>query len=1142
MPLNKKQRADLAEFVIAGGLTAMGFVTGQGALVILAGIVAGVGRSWTGNLARRSFQTWRDRWLTDAGVLHDDIAAALARALRNALGQMEEEWRSKVRSGLLPGVDRESAERALAPLRWLQEDANDLFRDTDRLGAALQRDDIRLLVGGDEAYARDFLAETVAKYFYGHASADFVAQRLPRLWPLCFQEELKDPGDEGTRAWRAMQRLWQSSLGAAVAQIQEEGSETLATVQWLKEWAGRLESLPTSERDLTGEAALDTALRPVRESLNELRQRSVRIEEGVRRVEDGVERVETGIEQLRGQIEGISAAPLPSPHHLPPDIADFTGRRKELGKVTRLLVRAAQARGTAVVISAVAGMAGVGKSALAIHAAHALKDSFPDATLYVNLRGADDRPVLPAEALAGFLRALGVDDPAMPKDLPGRSGLYRSLLDGQRALVLLDNAYDEAQVRPLLPGSPTCAVLVTSRARLSALEGAETLDLEVMPETDALSLLRKLAGARRVVAEPEAARRIVKLCGYLPLAIRIAGGKLRGKAHWTLAEYASRLCDQRGRLKRLKLGDLEVRASFAISYDDLDPADARLFRLLGLLVGPDFASNVAGALLEAEPAAAPEAGEEALERLVETQLLEAVGGGRYKFHDLMRLFACERLEEEETAGEQQAARLRCASFYLAVSEVMRGRMEPEARRREAQSISAATEQSLEEVERGLLLGALAWYDAERPNLLVAVEWGYQSQEWETVWRLAENLAPFFNLRAQWDDWERTHRMALDAAIRAQERSAESRTLTDLGSVCIQQGRWDEAIEMYQTSLQIKRELGDRHGEGKTLTNLGSVHILLGRWPEAIEAYEASRAIFSELGDRYGESLTLMGLGIVYRRQGRWDEAIEMYEISLRIKREMGDRHGEGQTLNNLGLIYADQGRWDEAIAMYRVLLAISRELGDRHSEARGLNNLGLVYVDQGRWDEAIDMYETSLWIERELGDRHGESATVANLGIVYAHQGRWDEAIEMYEVSLAIKGTLEDRHGEGTTLMNLGSVYLEQERWDEAIETYQASLRIRRELGDRHGESAIVTNLGRVYTQQGRWDEAIEMYQASLAISRGLGDRHGEGMTLANLGNLHDGRGQGERAVTLWREALGKLPPDSPDYARVAGWLEEHGG
>jgi len=719
----------------------------------------------------------------------------------------------------------------------------------------------------------------------------------------------------------------------------------------------------------------------------------------------------------------------PSPHQLPPDIADFTGRRKELGKVARLLKRAAQAQGTAVVISAVAGMAGVGKSALAIHVAHALKKSFPDATLYVNLRGADDQPVPPTEALAGFLRALGVDDRAMPKDLPGRSALYRSLLDRKRTLVLLDNAYDEAQVRPLLPGSPTCGVLVTSRAKLSALEGAEALDLKVMLETEALSLLRKLAGVRRVKDEPEAARRIVKLCGYLPLAIRITGGKLRDKPHWTLAEYASRLSDQRGRLKHLKLGDLEVRASFAISYEALDSADARLFRFLGLLVGPDFAPDVAGALVEAESTAA----EEVLERLVEAQILEAAGRGRYKFHDLMRLFARQRLDEEEIAAEQQAARLRCASSYLAVSRVMSGRMVPGARRREAQALVGETGQSLEETERALLLGALAWYDRERPNLLAAVEWAYQGHEWEMVWSLVKNLVPFFDIRAHWADWEDTHRLALEAILRAGDRAAESRTLGNLGVVYRMQGRWDEAIEMFEASLAIKRELGDRHGESTALGNLGNVYTQQGHWDEAIEMSEASLRIKRELGDRHGEGQTLNNLGNVYLRQGRWDEAIEILETSLAIKRELGDRHGESTTLGNLSNVYLQQGRWDEAIETYQAIVAIFRELGDRQGESTTLMNLGNVYLRQGRWDEAIEMLQASLTIRHELGDRHGEGQTLNNLGEVYRRQGRWDEAIEMFETSLEICRELGDRLGEGTTLMNLGLLHDEQGQGERAV-------------------------------------------------------------------------------------------------------------
>ncbi len=349
---------------------------------------------------------------------------------------------------------------------------------------------------------------------------------------------------------------------------------------------------------------------------------------------------------------------------LPPDIADFTGRREELTRVIAILEQAAETRGTAVVISAVAGMAGVGKSALAIHVAHRLKDRFPDAHLYVDLRGAQGQPLAPVDVLGRLLRALGVENQFIPESLNERASLYRSRMTDKQALVLLDNAHDEAQVRPLLPGNPSCAVLVTSRKRLSALEGAALIDLKVMDEDEALELLGLLAGAERVQVEPEAARRIVTLCGQLPLAIRIAGGKLRGKPHWDLETYASQLDSERRRLGRLHLGDLDVRASFALSYRDLTADDVRLFRLL-VLAGHSFSPEVAALLLETDLDTAWEA----LERLVDLQLLEPTGGERYRFHDLMRLFAQEQLEQEEPAEEQQAARSRADRWYLTASEV-----------------------------------------------------------------------------------------------------------------------------------------------------------------------------------------------------------------------------------------------------------------------------------------------------------------------------------------------------------------------------------------------------------------------------------------------------------------------------------------
>lgn len=364
-------------------------------------------------------------------------------------------------------------------------------------------------------------------------------------------------------------------------------------------------------------------------------------------------------EQLRLQVVPLALQQLCA------DIDDFTGRQDEVEQLTALLGEAGQTDRTAVVIADVAGMAGVGKSTLAIHVAHLLTGHFPDAQLYVDLRGVEDRPSAPHDVLARLMRALGLEDGSIPENADERAALYRSLMADRQVLLLLDNAHNESQVRPVLPGSSTCAVLVTSRETLSSLEGASFIELKVMRETEALELLRRTIGAERVQLELEAASKITELCGRLPLAIRIAGGKLRDRQHWSLESYASRLEDERGRLERLQLRDLSVRASFALSYQDLASDDARLFRLLGLLTEPSFPAGIAAVLMECEP----DTVFDTLERLIDLRLLEPAGEARYRFHDLMRLFAREKLQEEEPSDQLRAASSRAERWYLTASGV-----------------------------------------------------------------------------------------------------------------------------------------------------------------------------------------------------------------------------------------------------------------------------------------------------------------------------------------------------------------------------------------------------------------------------------------------------------------------------------------
>jgi NB-ARC domain len=348
-------------------------------------------------------------------------------------------------------------------------------------------------------------------------------------------------------------------------------------------------------------------------------------------------------------------------HQLPPDVADFTDREREAADVRRAL-EDPEGRGG---VALVAGKPGVGKSALAIHLAHALSAQFPDAQLYVDLRGGEPAehldPLTPTEVLAGFLRALGIEQ--VPEQPAERVAFYRAQLAHKRALVVLDNASREDQVRPLIPGSRSCAVLVTSRMQLPGLEGARPRELEVLDPGAALELLAKLIGDRdRLERERDAAEAIVRLCGYLPLAVRIAGSRLRTRPRWSLHKLVERLADERRRLDELRAGDREVRASFALSYRELKDDEARLFRRLGVFPGPDFGVALAGALVDTSSDEA----EELLERLVDVRLLEEVGEERYRFHDLLRLFARERLEADETPPHaKRPERGRWAGFWRA---------------------------------------------------------------------------------------------------------------------------------------------------------------------------------------------------------------------------------------------------------------------------------------------------------------------------------------------------------------------------------------------------------------------------------------------------------------------------------------------
>jgi DNA-binding SARP family transcriptional activator/tetratricopeptide (TPR) repeat protein len=729
---------------------------------------------------------------------------------------------------------------------------------------------------------------------------------------------------------------------------------------------------------------------------------------------------------------------------LPPDVDDFTGREADLAEVQELLEGE---RATAIVISAIAGKAGVGKTALAVHVAHRLRPRFPDGQLYVNLRGAEAQALDPAEVLASFLRALGVEGAFIAEGLEERACQYRSRLADRRVLVVLDNAAGEAQVRPLLPSSRGCAVLVTSRARLSGLEAAHPLPLDVLEPGQAVALLARLAGPERVAAEPQAARQIVRLCGWLPLAVRIAGARLASRPHWRLALLAERLGDERRRLDELATGDLEVRASVALSYRGRNRRERRLVRRLGVLAAPSFPAWAAATLLEVEPAEA----EGLLERLVDAQLVEVAGQDqagqlRYRLHDLLRLFARERLHAEEPARARRAALERLLGAYLTLAEGAATVLEPSglerygsdpARGQHADHPMAAT------VEHD----PLGWLEAERASLIAAVEQACDAGLWEPAWRLADTLGSFFQLRAHWDDWQHAHALALAAVRQAGDRDAEGCILLSLGDLHGYRYRVGDAIRCTQQGLAAFAETGNRRGELQGLLSLGEIHGLQGRFDDATAILEQALAGLRELSVRSWEALAVVYLGEVHCQQGRLGAALACFEQGLALIREIGDRSWEAPILRRIALTHSLQGRFAEADACLKQSLDLVRAVGDRHGEAYVLQSLGEVHHKQGRLENAAGCLEQSLTLARATGDRGAEANALCTLGDVRRQQGHLKEAAGCLERSLATFHEIGFRPCEARALNSFGMLLAAKGDHTAAREARHGALVIFRELG-----------------------------------------------------------------------------------------------
>jgi tetratricopeptide (TPR) repeat protein len=683
---------------------------------------------------------------------------------------------------------------------------------------------------------------------------------------------------------------------------------------------------------------------------------------------------------------------------LPPD-EGFVGRQDDVSMLTTLLERST-GQAAPVLVSTVAGLAGVGKTALTVRVARQAAEAgwFPGGVLFVDLHGYDPAGyVEPGAAAAAMLRALGIAGDRIPPSPGERETLYRSELAvmaerGERVLVLADNASTVEQVLALRPGSAVHCMLVTSRHTLPV-PGARRVEVDVLPEAESVAVIAQALhlahpGDDRIIAEPNAAAELARLCGRLPLALRIAAELLADKPDQPISELVSVLAGATDRLDELAYGDsVGVRVTFDASYQNLPSDHARVFRLMALHPGPQISAAAAAALAEVTEAAA----RRLLDGLRRSHLIQsATAPGSYRFHDLLRLYAHRRCAAEEAPAEQDAAINRLLAYYQETVFAADTYLNPQV---------PAEDRSTRFADR---MDAVAWLENERPNLVAIVKLAADTGQDTYVRDIPLALQYFFYWRRHLDEWLSTVAAALDAARRLGDRLGECRALNSLGSAYVDMRKWDIARDLLQQSLGISQEEGDQFREATTLTNIGNIHHELHEFEECLDYYLRALAIYRDTGKAYYEGQIWNNIGYLYGNLDRQDDAISSYQQSLAIFREIDDLHGQGTVLTNLGTCHQALHSFEEALECHEQALAIIRETGDQLREARALANLGATYQGMGRGDDALTYYHRALAIFREVGDKYGEGTTLASLAGTYQDLHRTGDAVGCYQQALAV--------------------------------------------------------------------------------------------------------------------------------------------
>jgi tetratricopeptide (TPR) repeat protein/transcriptional regulator with XRE-family HTH domain len=819
---------------------------------------------------------------------------------------------------------------------------------------------------------------------------------------------------------------------------------------------------------------------------------------------------------------GTVSAPVavPVPRELPAYVGAFTGRVVELAELDLLLPDASGQRDGVmgpVVISAVSGTAGVGKTALAVRWAHRVADVFPDGQLYVNLRGYDpDLPLAPGDALARFLRALGVADQDIPPEVEDRAGRYRSLVAGRRLLVVLDNAAAEEQVRPLLPGSGSVMVVVTSRDALAGLvarDGARRLDLGLLPPDEAVALLCALIGPR-AEADPAAARTLAGQCARLPLALRVAAELAVSRPEVPLAELAAELASQGDRLEVLDAGGdprAAVASVFSWSYWHLPADAATMFRLLGLHPGADWDRYAAAALTGSTLSRAGRL----LGVLARAHLIQPVGPGRYGMHDLLRAYAAGLTANHDGGAAGQEVLTRLFDYYLAASTAAMDLLEPRElfRRPDPPPVSSPVP------EPGDATAALGWLNAELGTLVSVAEYtaghGWPSHAIRLAFTLVGYLAG-----GRWIEGLTIQNHGLNAARICGDRAAQAGTLHNLGFFHTNCGDYQQGAACYQQSLDLATEVGDQHMQTWALGSLATVHKAQGRPEQAADCYRQAIANARKRGDKVDQAIFQGNQANMYVRYGRYQQGARLAWSALAIAREMGDRGGESHRLCTLGQARYRQGRYQEANGHLRQAVAAAREVGDRNVEAFALIWLGLACNRQGRYEQAAGYHQQALTIYQEMGDPDGQAEALNGAGETLLVTGQPDQARACHTAALNFARQSGDLYLQAHALTGLGAISQRLGQHAQAAECYQQALALFKAISDPGGQAEVLNGTGEALSAGGQPEQARACHDSALTLTRQTGDRYEQARAHRGLAECCRAAGQVGQAHQHWQHAL----------------------